>query len=92
MQVKHKGGPNYYYFVIGFALSLLTGIIISIICRLKSSKLNWLPKARFASRRRWGRGTSKRGQVVASHDGEETNDIPLKLLLSAPTTAANNQM
>lgn len=89
---KTQGWPNYYYFIIGFALSLLTGIIILIIYRLKSSKLNWLPKARFASIGRWGRGTSKKGRVVASHDDEETNAIPLKLLPSAPTTAANDQM
>lgn len=88
---KKQGWPNYYYFIIGFSLSILTGIMILIIYKLKSRKLNLLPRARFASIKRWGRGTSMK-RVVASHDGEETNDIPLKLLPSAPTTTTNNRM
>ena len=34
---------------------------------------------------------SKRRQVVASPNGVESNDIPLKLMPSAPTTTADDQ-
>ena len=87
---KNATWPNYYYLIIGFVMSLVSGILIYVICRIKTCKSIGLPTARFASIRRWGRGTSKRRQVVASPDGVESNDIPLKLMPSAPRTAADD--
>lgn len=83
---KNKSWPNYYYLIIGFVMSLISGILIYAICRIKTCKLIGLPRARFASIKRWGRGTSKRRQVVVSPDGMEPNDVPLKLMPSAPRT------
>ena len=88
---KNATWPNYYYLIIGFVMPLISGILIYVICRIKTCKSIGLPTARFASIRRWGRGTSKRRQVVASPDGMESNDIPLKLMPSAPRTTANDQ-
>ena len=39
--------------------SIISGILIYVICRIKTCKSIGLPTARFASIRRWGRATRK---------------------------------